>query len=128
MKRLYLISFASCLLALLTFTPLTAGQVKPEARAPAFRPTGAPQKYPRVRAARQRRTDDIRALFVKAGLDYPPAKTLLRVFKLDDTIELWVAPRRGKKFVHLKDYAVCMRSGSAGPKRRRGDMQVPEGF
>ncbi|HUU03722.1 MAG TPA: hypothetical protein VM425_19970 [Myxococcota bacterium] len=125
MKRLL---FAGCLGALLAISMLAAGQVKTEALSPAFRPTSAQQKYPRVRAARERRTDDIRALFAKAGLDYPPAKTLLRVFKLNDTIELWVAPRRGKRFVHLTDYAVCMRSGSPGPKRRRGDMQVPEGF
>ncbi len=128
MNRLVTYLFSGCLLALVTFAQGAAGQTKPEAHAPAFRPTSAQQKYPRVRAARRRRTDDIQALFAKAGLDYPPAKTLLRVFKLDDTIELWVAPRRSKKFVHLKDYAVCMRSGFPGPKRRRGDMQVPEGF
>jgi murein L,D-transpeptidase YafK len=128
MKRLFLIPFAACLLAHLTFTPPATGQAKPEAQAPTFRPTSAQQNYPRVRAARDRRNDDIKALFAKAGLDYPPARTLLRVFKLDDTIELWAAPRHAKKFVHLKDYSVCMRSGSPGPKRRRGDMQVPEGF
>jgi murein L,D-transpeptidase YafK len=93
-----------------------------------FKPTKALQKYPRVRGARERRTDDIRKLFGEAGIDFPPAQILLRVFKREDVLELWVRPLKKKAFVHLKDYAVCAKSGELGPKRKRGDLQVPEGF
>ncbi|RLB54242.1 MAG: hypothetical protein DRI34_12290 [Deltaproteobacteria bacterium] len=93
-----------------------------------FHPTRAQQNRPRVRAARQRRLEDIRLLFAKAALDYPPRQVLLRAFKNDGVLELWVQPARGRPYVHLKDYTICMRSGELGPKRRRGDGQVPEGF
>lgn len=99
-----------------------------EAGAPRFQPTRAQQDQPRVRGARRRRREDIRRLFAKAGLDYPPRRVLLRAFKNEGVLELWVEPARGQPYVHLKDYAICMRSGDLGPKRRRGDGQVPEGF
>jgi murein L,D-transpeptidase YafK len=113
--------------------PAPAEEPKDEAkeeapRAVPFRPTKAHQKYSRVREARERRTDDIRKLFSDAGIAYPPAQVLLRVFKNDDVMELWVRSRNRKEYVHLKDYAICSRSGELGPKRRRGDLQVPEGF
>lgn len=116
----------TCALCLSCLAPATAWSRSEQTVS--FRPTRAQQKYPRVRAARERRTDDIRALFQKAGIAYPPQGVLLRVFKLDDVVELWVRPRGQEKYVHLKDYRICARSGVPGPKRRRGDLQVPEGF
>ena len=93
-----------------------------------FCPTRAQQKYSRVRGARERRSNDIRALFAGAGLDYPARHVLIRVFKREDLVELWVSPGRKHRFKHIKDYDVCARSGALGPKRQRGDLQVPEGF
>ena len=93
-----------------------------------FRPTRAQQDKPRVRKARKGRTEDIRKIFTEAGLAYPPGQVLMRVFKNEDVVELWARPRRSQVFVHLKDYQICMRSGVMGPKRQRGDDQVPEGF
>ncbi len=93
-----------------------------------FRPTQAQKKFPRVRAARQKRTEDIRHLFAKAKLNYPPAQVLLRSFKREGILELWVRAHRQQKFVHLKNYQVCAKSGVLGPKRKRGDLQVPEGY
>ncbi len=100
----------------------------PPSPAPAFRPTRAQADRPRVRAARAQRTADIRRLFAEAGMAYPPADVLLRGFKDEDLLELWVRPRGRRRLVHLKDYAICARSGGLGPKRRRGDLQVPEGY
>lgn len=100
----------------------------PQDPAPAFRPTRAQADRPRVRAARARRTADIRRLFAEAGMAYPPADVLLRGFKDEDLLELWLRPRGQRRFVHLKDYVICARSGGLGPKRRRGDLQVPEGY
>jgi murein L,D-transpeptidase YafK len=109
----------------------TTPEKRPDARSrPAleFAPTQRQADRPRVKAARSRRLGDIAQLFGQAGLDYPPRQVLLRGFKNEDVLELWVQPRSDKRFVHLKDYAICMRSGQSGPKRARGDMQVPEGF
>ena len=95
---------------------------------PAFFPTKAQRNEARVKEARRLRTEDIQALFAQAGVNYPPAQVLLRVFKADDTLELWVRNPKQKEFQLLKSYAICARSGELGPKRQRGDLQVPEGF
>ena len=93
-----------------------------------FATTKAQKNRSRVKAARKKRLDDIRELFRQVQMDYPPDQVLMRVFKDEDVLELWVKPKSQPQFVHLKDYSICMRSGHLGPKRRQGDLQVPEGF
>jgi murein L,D-transpeptidase YafK len=95
---------------------------------PAFQPTLEQAGEPRVAQARELRYPELRRLFAQAGLPYPPRQILLRLFKDLDILELWVQSAADQPYVHLKDYAVCARSGELGPKRRRGDLQVPEGF
>lgn len=56
----------------------------------------------------------------------PGDSVLIRVFKQEKQLELWVA--RAGDLVLLKTYVVCAASGRPGPKRKQGDMQVPEGF
>lgn len=65
---------------------------------------------------------------VTAGVDSVPFDLFLRVFKLEDVIEVWVKPQTIEQYTHLKDYPVCRKSGTLGPKRKEGDRQVPEGF
>jgi murein L,D-transpeptidase YafK len=85
-------------------------------------------KYPRVRSARNEKTELIHALFKKKGADYPPAEIFLRIFKLDKTVELWARSANQEAFQLIRTYEICSLSGHAGPKRRIGDRQVPEGF
>lgn len=93
-----------------------------------FEPTIAQKDYPRVKAARERRYEGIKKLFEKHKIDYPPRQVLLRTFKHEDQLELWVRPMGKKKFTLIKTYQICCKSGVLGPKRKRGDLQVPEGF
>ena len=93
-----------------------------------FEPTTAQKDYPRVKAARERRYQGIKKLFQKHGIDYPPKQVLLRTFKHEDQFELWVRPVGKKKYTLIKTYEICCKSGVLGPKRKRGDLQVPEGF
>lgn len=96
--------------------------------APQFTTTKAQANYYRVKSARDGHLDKIRALFSKSNLDYPPAQVMLRIYKDEDVLELWVQPHRKQSFVHLKNYNICQGSGTLGPKRQMGDLQVPEGF
>lgn len=98
------------------------------AAAPEFVPTREQARERRVQDARALRYPDIQRRFAEAGLPYPPQRVFLRLFKDLDVLELWVQPRGAQPYLHLKDYPVCARSGDLGPKRARGDMQVPEGF
>lgn len=81
----------------------------------------------RVASARTRRIPEIRILFEKAEVAWPPGEIYLRAFKHDGVLELW-AGTRGGTLKHVTDFAVCSASGDLGPKRRSGDLQVPEGF
>lgn len=91
-------------------------------------PAGRAHGEDRVKAARLARSEDIKALFKVADVTYPPAEIFLRAFKSEGVVELWAASSSGAPLKRVKRYGVCMSSGSLGPKRERGDLQVPEGF
>lgn len=81
----------------------------------------------RVAAAKAAKADVVSDLFAKAGVDFPPKELLLRVFKDEELLEVWAG--NGKSSLALvAQYEICAASGRAGPKRREGDGQVPEGF
>ncbi len=86
-----------------------------------------PEKAPRTLDARGRRGLELRRLFSGAGLPSPPPRLYLRIFKKEAEVELW-GGRVGQPMVLVKTFAVCSNSGVLGPKRKRGDLQVPEGF
>jgi murein L,D-transpeptidase YafK len=69
----------------------------------------------------------LKALFRKRGLPYPPKRVLIRIFKQERALELWGQGADGH-YAIVKSYPVCAASGDLGPKRRQGDLQVPEGF
>ena len=85
-------------------------------------------RYPRVRQARANVEENLRTMFGHTGLAYPPREIFIRVFKLDSQLELWARARLADPFRKVKTYRICASSGELGPKRREGDLQVPEGF
>ncbi len=52
----------------------------------------------------------------------------LRVFKAEDEIEAWILPQDSAQYQLLTTFPICRKSGTLGPKRRQGDLQVPEGI
>ena len=76
---------------------------------------------------RSRRAADIEALWRNAGLTRAPSELYLRAFKREAEVEVWGGPG-GAPLVLLKRYPICYASGVLGPKRREGDLQVPEGL
>jgi murein L,D-transpeptidase YafK len=86
------------------------------------------ERFPRVRAAEQEKDAALRALFKKKGIAYPPRTMLLLAFKKEAQLELWASSSEGDALKLVKTYAICATSGRLGPKRRFGDVQVPEGF
>lgn len=87
------------------------------------------ERYPRVKAAAEARIDAVERAFVESGAAWPPRQIFLRGFKSEGVLELWAAPRDASAHhVLVRSFPVCAKSGSLGPKRRQGDLQVPEGF
>jgi len=65
--------------------------------------------------------------FREVGLAYPPKKLILVGLKQEKQLELWVSDGSAE-FRFLKTYPILAASGTAGPKLREGDRQVPEGL
>ena len=62
------------------------------------------------------------------GIDPTNFELFIRIFKTEDEVELWLKDKNANKYTLLKKIAVCAKSGVLGPKRREGDLQVPEGI
>lgn len=64
--------------------------------------------------------------FDRVGVPYPPKRIALLGLKAEKRLELWA--EKGGKWVFVHAYRVLAASGTAGPKLREGDRQVPEGI
>ena len=83
--------------------------------------------FDRVKQAKAKSEKDIRKMFKDSGLSEPKF-IYWRSFKLEDELELWGADSANGKYKLVKRYSICKGSGDLGPKRKFGDMQVPEGL
>lgn len=84
-------------------------------------------RYERVRAAFTEKEEGLKSLCRGKLVSYPSAGLFIRILKKEHTLEVW-AKDSVQKYVLLKGYSICSSSGDLGPKRQRGDFQVPEGF
>ena len=84
--------------------------------------------FNRVNQAYGKYFDYFKKTFESAGVPFPPKEIYLRSFKLSNELEVWVRPEKSDTFMMFKKYKVCALSGDAGPKRKEGDKQVPEGY
>ena len=57
----------------------------------------------------------------------PSSPVVIRTYKKEAELEIWKMKSNGE-YGLLKTYPMCRWSGQLGPKKREGDMQVPEGF
>jgi murein L,D-transpeptidase YafK len=60
------------------------------------------------------------------GLAYPPRRLTLVGLKAERLLEVW--GEDGAAWRQLRTYRILAASGGPGPKRREGDLQVPEGL
>lgn len=53
---------------------------------------------------------------------------LIIAYKYEKELEIYVKKKDAKTYQKLITYPICASSGVLGPKRKEGDLQVPEGF
>lgn len=83
----------------------------------------------RVRDAFVEKDASLRAAFAAQGLPYLAGPILLRAFKRERQLQVWVREPAGTRYVLLRTYGICtLGVGGLGPKERAGDEHVPEGF
>lgn len=81
----------------------------------------------RLQAMKEKNFSVLRTEMVMRGMsmDNP---MLIRAFKSEMQLELWVQNSYTKQYDLFRTYNVCKKSGTLGPKLKEGDRQTPEGF
>lgn len=80
----------------------------------------------RVKEAFEKMDFPLQQLFLKNELSFPAQQLYIRIFKLEQIIEIWSSDNL--LFKLIKTYTFTATSGTSGPKQREGDSQIPEGF
>jgi len=84
--------------------------------------------YPRVREAYQQEGEKIDRILQSQGLSATDLELYLLAFKEEKKLEVWARDKESAKFNLLHSFDICRTSGVPGPKRKQGDLQIPEGF
>jgi len=85
-------------------------------------------KYSRVRTAKAQKDSIVKNVFRLKDIDYPSNNIFIRIFKSEAILEIWAYSKGETHFKLVTTYDICSLSGILGPKRKRGDLQIPEGI
>lgn len=88
----------------------------------------AQKKYQRVRAAIDEKQNFIEEKLFEKNLTLDNYNLLLIAYKKEGILQLYAKAKTDAAYKKLIEYPICQKSGNLGPKRKRGDYQVPEGF
>ena len=97
-----------------------------EKSAPSFREKQ--MNFTRVREAYAGNEKTVVKTLAGHSISRDSLRIYLRAFKTEKVIEVWAKNISDPAFVQVKKFPICEISGYIGPKRRYGDLQVPEGF
>ena len=86
------------------------------------------KKYARVRTAISEKEDVLKKELTAQGLNLQNFHMLVMAYKQSNEFEVYVKKKTETVYKKLKTYSICQSSGILGPKRKQGDLQVPEGF
>ena len=86
------------------------------------------KKNPRVKVALSEKSDDILNKIKSIGLSKPEFHIYIRIFKYEQLVQLWIKKTSVDTFSLIQTYPFSANSGDLGPKRKQGDLQIPEGF
>ena len=87
----------------------------------------AQYQFHRVKASYDEKENTVKEYFVSKKLEYKGFELFLRAFKEEKELEVWIKEPEGERFALLHTYPFCTSSGTLGPKRKEGDLQIPEG-
>lgn len=85
-------------------------------------------QFARVKEAHRLKEGAVKSILQKEGLDQRSLQLFIRAFKSEEVLEVWGRDAVSEKFKLLVTYSFCTTSGILGPKRKEGDLQIPEGI
>lgn len=86
------------------------------------------KKFQRVRVAYANHEAEIKKELQLKNLTPSKLELLFVAYKAEDKLMLFARNRGDKNFILFNTYPICAKSGKLGPKRKQGDLQVPEGL
>jgi murein L,D-transpeptidase YafK len=84
-------------------------------------------KGSRVKTAYDEKESIVKQYFADKKLSMDKFQLFLRAFKKEQILEVWIKEKNKDQFSLLHTYDFCSSSGTLGPKRKEGDLQIPEG-
>lgn len=93
-----------------------------------FLMTAQDELQSRERTAYRDCYDSLKTHLQNRGIQMDSIELYLRAFKASEELQIWVKNCTDSTFQYLKSYKFCTSSGTLGPKRKKGDKQIPEGF
>jgi len=82
----------------------------------------------RLETARANSAKEVKDLLAKFKIDWENFEIYIRAFKKEMQLEVWAKEKGTAKFTNIGIFLFCKFSGELGPKRKEGDLQIPEGF
>jgi murein L,D-transpeptidase YafK len=89
---------------------------------------GDQKKIERVRTAISEKESLIKNELEKNKIELKNLHVILVGCKSEGILELYAKNKSQSTYKKIKSFDVCASSGTLGPKRKKGDGQVPEGF
>lgn len=83
-------------------------------------------KFDRVKSAYEEKEAAVKELLKNHNVD-ADYELFVRAFKKERDLEVWVKNKGADNYSLLVTYEFCTSSGQLGPKRKEGDLQIPEG-
>ncbi|MBL7857160.1 MAG: L,D-transpeptidase family protein [Cyclobacteriaceae bacterium] len=84
-------------------------------------------QHTRVKSAYAEKETDVKKYFSDRNISFTGFYLFIRAFKKEKKLEVWVREKEKDTYALLHTYDFCSTSGSLGPKRKEGDLQIPEG-
>ncbi len=84
-------------------------------------------KKARVKNAYTEKENIVKGYFSDKGLKYDGFRLFIRAIKNEAILEIWIQEKSSSTYSLLHSYEYCAFSGDFGPKRKEGDLQIPEG-
>ncbi len=81
----------------------------------------------RVKTAYVDKEEKVKQYFTEKNIAYIGFNLFVRAFKKEKIVEVWVLEKGKDTYTLLHTYNFCTSSGTLGPKRKEGDLQIPEG-
>jgi len=86
------------------------------------------KKFERVKTAYKEKGNLIEEQLKKSNIPIDDLQILINVYKEEQELEIYAKNTSDESYNKLLTYDICQSSGNLGPKRKRGDYQIPEGF